>query len=275
MNGLKFNLNKCAVMSFSKNNPLFIYPYKLGDTILRRVHKFIDLGILFKPNLKWKDHIQKSIRKAYSCLWSIILTVGFNSPLTVKKILYNSLVRSIIEFGSLIWSPIDKESIQLLESLQRKATNLITNNAPRWSNLYKNYKTRLIECELLPTTFRREIKDIIFFLKSLNSDTGYNIHHDFIFQTRGPGLLTRNQARGLTLKIPKLKMQSSAQFYPTRFANLWNKLPLGLRELLIGKSDADQIKRILVPYYKDRLINAFDPDDPCTWVLSCRCPRCR
>jgi hypothetical protein len=272
--GLKFNESKCQVISVISSIPKFVYQYKLSGINLSRVDEVIDLGINISHNLKWNVHVNTIIKKAFSRLWLILRTVGFDSPAKIKQTLYLTLVRSILEFGSTVWSPTSKELLSLLESVQRKATHIIVNNKPRWIEGYKNYKERLLECNLLPTSYRREITDIITFLRSFNSNTGYDCFKYVKFQVAGEGVTTRNQARGLTLIVKQTKLLVSAQFYPVRLTNLWNSLPYHLRERLIPLDDKEKIKRVLLPYYYKRLQDYFDPDNRCTWVHNCRCSRC-
>ena len=272
--GLKFNLSKCYIISFIYSAPKFLYPYKIGEQLLARVPVIKDLGINIASNLKWKEHINTIVKNAFKRLWLIIRTVGFDCPSKLKRTLYLALVRSVIEFGSVIWCPTTKELIEIIESVQRKATNIITNNAPRWTPNYKNYKERLLECNILPTTFRREITDLIIFLRSRNTNTGYNCTKHVTTQISADGPATRNRRRGLNLQTRVQKHSTSAQFFPTRLTKLWNSLPLKIREKLLPLDDKEKIKRVLLPYYFNRLRTSFDPNDTCTWVHCCYCSRC-
>ena len=90
-----------------------------------------DLGIIVSIDLKWHSHIDKMIKKANQRLWLIIRTLGYDAPMKAKKMAYVSMVRSILEYGSSVWSPGDKESIAAIEKVQRQATNFITCNPHR------------------------------------------------------------------------------------------------------------------------------------------------
>ena len=76
----------------------------------------------------------------------------------------------------------------------------MTRNAAKRLRLYhKEYKVSLIECNLLPLLYRREVLDITFYLKSYHGKTGYNVRQDMKFVDEGVERVTRNVARVNTL----------------------------------------------------------------------------
>ena len=101
--------------------------------------------------------------------------LGFWAPQRVKRICYLAMVRSIIEYASIIWSPRFKYLITSIEALQRRATNYILANPRRPNPNHLNYKERLTKLNMLPLSYRREIADIVFFLKTWNSNSRHGI----------------------------------------------------------------------------------------------------
>ena len=51
----------------------------------------------------------------------------------------------------------------------------MTNNPRRPSPNHIEYKTRLLQLNLLPLSYRREVLDISFILKSFQGKTGYDV----------------------------------------------------------------------------------------------------
>lgn len=133
------------------------FKYCLGDTNLEGVTSFVDLGIIIQDNLLWDLQINSMIKRANRNLWFIKRTVG---PIKAKKLLYLTLVRSILEYRFIIWCPITKINMRHIESVQRRATKLIT------GNLYASYADRLVQCDLIPLTFRCEMLDCSFMYKA-------------------------------------------------------------------------------------------------------------
>jgi len=84
-----------------------------------------------------KEHIHAKINKAYMMLGIIKRNFSY---LTIATLifLYNSMVRSHLDYCSPVWAPYRKEDIQALEKVQKRATKII----PALKNLptVKNWK---------------------------------------------------------------------------------------------------------------------------------------
>ena len=103
----------------------------------------------------------------------------------------------------------------------------------------------------------------------------FNILDHLKFQLPTQGRLTRNREKGLRLIIPRLKLESSSQFYPARLARLWNSMHIDIRTKLVSPAPLSQVKSLLNSHYRDKLINFFDPENVCTYVSVCQCTHCR
>ena len=81
-----------------------------------------------------------------------------------KKVLYISLVRSKLTYCSPIWRPQHLKDMQLLQTLQRRATKFILND-------YKSCYRSLLTLRMLPLMTHLEIIDILFFVTSIKHPT--------------------------------------------------------------------------------------------------------
>jgi exonuclease III len=273
--GLTFNENKCTVISLRRNNNPNEYMYCMDNTHLPHSEQAPDLGITITQSLNWNSHINTITNKALKRMWFLIRTLGFNAPQKAKLTTYITLVRSVLEYCTPIWNPTTKENIKQLETAQRKSTNYILNNPKRPSPNHIDYKTRLTTLKLLPLSYRREFYDLIFFIKSINQLHSFNILDYTEFQDDTATRITRNRSIGMTLKTPKLKLTSSAQFYPSRITRIWNSLHIDLRLKLMSPAPLPTLKKLLNDYYFDRLAEHFDPDNLCTYVSACPCATCK
>ena len=101
-----------------------LFPMNLNH-ILQQVSENPYLGITLTENLKWNSQITKTTKKANSTL--VFLRQNLRSfPLDCRKSAYTTLVRSLLDYGSIIWDPYLKQDIDKLERVQRRAACLIT-----------------------------------------------------------------------------------------------------------------------------------------------------
>ena len=85
--------------------------------------------------------------------------LGFDTPVNVKRQLYFSNIRNILEYCSVMWSPYHVKDILAIERVQRHATKYMLNYADM------SYRDRCITLHLLPLCYRREILDLLFMFK--------------------------------------------------------------------------------------------------------------
>ena len=125
------------------------------------------------------------------------------------KKLFTSLVRPHLEFGNVAWSPRLEKDRNLIEGVQRRATNLV----PELKDL--EYEERLKRMDLPSLRYRRVRGDMIETYKYTHSK--YTVNED---------LLVRNEdcvARGHSLKLQKRYCGSATRFnfYSFRIVDSW------------------------------------------------------
>lgn len=119
---LKFHVSKCSLVTYSKKHSSNIikFNYKLGSEVLSVKSSIKDLGVLFDSKFHFADHVFSICKSAFSIL-GLIRRLGniFNSIRSLRH-LYCSLVRSRLEYASVVWCPhVDCLSV-LVESIQKK-----------------------------------------------------------------------------------------------------------------------------------------------------------
>ncbi|KAI5731180.1 hypothetical protein M8J77_006038 [Diaphorina citri] len=143
--GLNFHPNKCYVMNFTSSKTPITYTYNINNTPLNYVEFYKDLGVTFEKNLDFKKHLEATQKKAFQRLGMIIRFSRPIQDLDALKLLYQSLVRSILEYGSIVWSPRTQVDIKFLEKIQGRFTRYAFNKENKFYPLYPNY----IEYDLL------------------------------------------------------------------------------------------------------------------------------
>ena len=98
---VSFNCAKC-VMHLGKNNPK--YNYSINNNVLHETTSEKDLGIYVDQLLNFEEHINITVKKARKIAGLIIRNITYKSK-DVMVPLFKLLVRPIIEYGNVIWSP--------------------------------------------------------------------------------------------------------------------------------------------------------------------------
>ena len=127
--------------------------------------------------------------------------------------LYVTFVRPLLEFAIPVWSPIQKGDIDLLESVQHRATRLI----PSLKKI--SYENRLKALDLTTLSERRQRGDMIQLYKIFNGIDKLETSKTIAVQL--------NQTRGHSFKYQKeiTKQVHRENFFFNCSANLWNSLP--------------------------------------------------
>ncbi|MCP3851690.1 MAG: hypothetical protein GY694_15840 [Gammaproteobacteria bacterium] len=159
--GMKFNATKCYVLSIKKKSNFY---YQLNNTILKEVSNNPYLGLTIS-NLKWNQHINGVCRKASSSLGFIRRNLQ-NCPKETRLTAYLSLVRSLLEYGAIIWDPYTQKEIDKIERIQRQAARFITRD---YRSREPGCVTKMLEDLQLPSLqLRRRNLRLQFFFKIAN-----------------------------------------------------------------------------------------------------------
>ena len=117
---MKLHPDKCFYMNLSlKRTHDVTNTYIIGDNTLQRIFEMKDLGIYFTPNLNFNLHISKITSKSLQMLGFMKRVSHDFTDVKTLHILYNSLVRSRLEYCSQIWNPSAAASITKLERVQK------------------------------------------------------------------------------------------------------------------------------------------------------------
>ena len=190
--------------------------YTTSDsTIISPSPKVRDLGIIIDSNLNWELHIQNVCQKSKQlCAW--ILSVFYTRDKCTMMILFNSLVRSKIEYCNEVWSPYKIKDINKVEQIQRSFTSRIKG----MNEL--NYWERLEKLEILSLQRRRERNIILHIWKIKNKINPNSINIEFKLHARSSAI------RALIKPLPKIKGKLLTQYdesFVIKSARLWNVLP--------------------------------------------------
>ncbi|CRK86161.1 CLUMA_CG000141, isoform A [Clunio marinus] len=162
-NNLTLNAKKCIVTSFSrKQSSLICAQYHIEGEELERKISTRDLGVIYDHKLNFNDHISYISGKARKMLGFIIRNGKYFKDANTFITLYNSLVRSNIEYASVIWNPHTQLQTNKLESIQHKFLRFLAfkclnkkDDSLNYSEIEKRFKMDNLE-------LRRKIADVKF-----------------------------------------------------------------------------------------------------------------
>ena len=130
--GMKFNANKCYIISTEKGGIPFFYT--LNDHILQYVGTNPYLGVTLSEDLTFDAHVGNITKKKSRMLGFIQRNLkGF--PSRLKELAYLTLVRSGLGYASVVWDPFLQREIDRLEKIKRRAARFVTNNYRRGCGL--------------------------------------------------------------------------------------------------------------------------------------------
>ena len=168
---INFNASKCKVLTVTRKKNPMRFDYHLGHVDLQRVNEEKDLGVMITSKLTWETQVLMVSAKATKLLGLLRRTCPMLTDVKVRRSLNLALVKSQMSYVTEVWSPSHSTLKQKAERVQRRST--------RWILQIKqgelSYKERLIHLDLLPLTYDREVKDLVFLYKALYGYIGIDI----------------------------------------------------------------------------------------------------
>lgn len=125
--GLELSIPKCHTMTYTRSCEYITFKYSVNDFALKYSGDCVmDLGISFDRSLTFQTHIEKVTCKALKLLGFIKrISADFKLSSSLKT-LYCSFVRSVLEYGLVIWDPCTLDGSCQLERVQRKFLKFAT-----------------------------------------------------------------------------------------------------------------------------------------------------
>ena len=127
---MNFHPRKCQVLHVSKSREIRKWQYTLYDTPLEEVDSIKYLGIHISHDLRWNKQVESTRAKANQKLGFLRRNIRVASP-HLKTQLYNTIVRSTLEYAATVWSPYESKHTERLEGVQRRAARWVLNRHRR------------------------------------------------------------------------------------------------------------------------------------------------
>ena len=83
---------------------IIFYNYNIHNTVLKETNTIKYVGVHIDDKLTWKSHVNTIVAKANSVKG--FLSWNFkHCPPSVKNKCYQTLIRPVLEYASIVWSP--------------------------------------------------------------------------------------------------------------------------------------------------------------------------
>ena len=132
-----FNFGKCKCLHTGPGNTSM--NYEMGGSILSKPVKEKDLGVSMNANMKVSEQCRIAASKGNQILGMIRRNITYKEKSLIVP-LYKAIVRPHLEYCIQAWSPYLRKDIDMLETIQRRATKLISGLRDL------TYEERLKEC---------------------------------------------------------------------------------------------------------------------------------
>ena len=240
---MKFNQEKCKHLHIGKDSSIINNYQLFGKDVIKDTTEK-DLGIHIDNKLSFKEHINLKAKKANKVLGLIKRSFNYiYEPMFL--ILYKSLIRPQLEYGSNVWSVIYKKEEAKLENVQRRATKILKCLKD------KDYNQRLKHLGLPSLEYRRQRSDLIQVYKIIKNIDRVDKNKLF------PSSRTQNTTRGHDFKIYKKTCRTNLRkfSFSQRIVNPWNNLPRDI----VNSDNVNSFKNSLNKFWKNNPVK-FSPE---------------
>ena len=154
------------------------------------------------------------------------------------KTLYCTLVRSQVEYGSVVSSPYTSRNIDKLERIQRRGTKFILGQ-----NI--SHEDRLKCLNMLSLEKRRYLFDVVFLYKALSGYLNIELTPLLNFYSQADPYKLRH-VDDYSLKLNYARTTKFKNSYFNRIVEMWNSLPLEIRLAPNLEAFKSNVKKFLI-----------------------------
>jgi hypothetical protein len=218
-NKMALNASKCQHICFTKKRKVIDTKYVIDDVRIATMPQVRDLGIILDSKLSFVPHFDYIINKAAKILGFVKRNTKDFRCKETKILLFKTMVRSILEFGSVIWNPYYTLHSQRIESLQRSFTRHLAFNSVKVSNR-STYEERLRLFKMNTLCERRRMLDLVFLHNIVRGSLVFSDILDGI-QLNVPVLNARRKFKPY-FKVPRCRTNLGLQSPITRLITTYN-----------------------------------------------------
>ena len=168
--GLKLNILKCKIISYTRKKNIITFNYSLNQISLPRCITVKDLGVYFDIFFRFDYHYKSVISSCFSMLGFIIRNSRSFYNIDCLMTLYRALVLSKLEYASIVWYSIYQTYNDMVENIQRRFLKYLFLKS---HNVYPprgyDHSLLLSEFNILSIKLKRQINILLILYKLLHS----------------------------------------------------------------------------------------------------------
>lgn len=233
--GMTLNAAKCKVLTLSLRRDRVTGAYKLGGETLERVTEMRDLGVMLDEKLTFANHVECVARKANRALGLLIRSFQtgkhgktfYSCDSRAIITAYCANVRSILEYGSVIWCGAADTHLARLESIQNKFMMWLCCRC-RITDVPLRYDALQRRFGLVPLSKRREHHDLMF-IRNIHRHT---IDSSYLLEKMSLAVPVRHTRRHALFHVPYARVNTVKR-------GLFVRLPVSCNEFLNANHETD------------------------------------
>lgn len=213
---LPISVAKSKVLHLGRSNPRHVY--SIDGIPLQAVTKIKDLGFIIDSTLSFEDHCNSIATKADRRLFLLFKTLSTKDPKLLVKA-YKVFVRSILEYGTSVYSPYKQKSILRLEKVQSSFTRklFLRSMGFNYDDIPRS-SLRNEQLGLKSLRWRRMRNDLILIYKIIHGKA--EVNSDGLFKMNP----SSTRGNGLKLSFPRPRSTLRRHFFACRAALEFGKL---------------------------------------------------
>ncbi|KAI8517131.1 hypothetical protein Bbelb_057120 [Branchiostoma belcheri] len=223
--GLQLHPDKCKVMCIrTLQSKVKLPPIYIAGQRVEEVTCYTHLGVTIHYTLRWKEHSEVVCRKSRQVL-GLLGKLQSKLPREAMEIAYNTLVRTKLEYASVLLSNISSTAAKSLEQVQYHAGRLVSGAMARTP-----HGKLLEELEWDSLATRRDFNRLLIMYKLVSGSVPS--HLQLLIPT------TRDSRRQLNLRlrndthlhVPYCRTNTYGSSFVPYTTRLWNNLPKEVKE---------------------------------------------
>ena len=196
---------------------------KINGKLLDNVNCASLLGLNLEEKLTFEAHVEKLCKKMSQRI-AVLKKIRHCLPLRQRKLYYNSIIRPVVDYVSVLWTSCNKECLRRVLKLQKRAARVILSVNSRSSSV-KLFN----QLGWIPFYEEVNISKCLYIFKQLNGILPSYMNDIFVINSQRHSRDTRYC--NFNVVCPKYNRETEGgKTFRVTSCKLWNILPVSIRK---------------------------------------------